>query len=150
MSSNQVFDENYNALTVVRGGKNIDTATPDDFVFHSGFAYHGVPIGLEGYIEYTSPSVFHTGETIVKEINHNLGYVPDYHVFIEELEDSGAFAHLPYGYIATGVSFTAKADTEKLYIIFENTGDDIVGLWTDRDYGFRYQIFNTGIIPRSS
>lgn len=148
MSSTKVFDDNYDVLKIVKSGYNINTATADDYVFHSGFAYHGVPNDLEGYTTYTTPSSIVPGVTVAKEITHNLGYIPDYHVFVEELDGAGNFNHLPQSYVSTSFSIGAKVSTTKLYIYIKNSGDsNITEGFTDRDYGFRYQIFNTGIIP---
>lgn len=138
-------------------GSAVEETAPEDFSLHSGFIYHGVPFGvgetdsLEGYIDYTTPSIISADTTYtVATITHGLGYAPDFQVFIEEkYVSSDTFAHLSYGYISTSISFTARVNTTTLQILMINSGGEWTDGFTSRDYGFKYQIFNTPIMGHS-
>lgn len=143
-----VFDASHKVFLVTKGGYDVESATPEDFNLHSGFQYHGVPDSLEGYESYTTPSTISSGETVAKEITHSLGYLPDFQVFVEDIDGGpDTFAHIPFRYTSTSFSIIAKVSTTKLYILLKNIGGDITDTFVNRDYGFRYQIFNTGVIP---
>lgn len=149
----KIFDQTYNLVRVGDGTKDIEDLNPEEFKLHSGFLYHGVPINvgktddLEGYLTYTSPSNIAANTTyVVGTITHNLGYEPDFQVFIEERDVSAdTFSHLPYGYISTGIYYKARVNSTTLQIILVNGGASWSSGFTDRDYGFKYQIFNTPI-----
>ena len=149
----KIFDETYNLVRVGNGLADLDDLDPEDFKLHSGFIYHGVPsdVGetdpLEGYFSYTSPSSIAANTTYtVKTITHNLGYAPDFQVFIGETSvSSDTFSHLPYGYVSTGLYYKARVDSTKLQILLVNGVNAWSSGFTSLGYTFRYQIFNTPI-----
>jgi hypothetical protein len=149
----KIFDENYNLVRVGEGTEDVDNLDPEDFKLHSGFIYHGVPKGvgetddLEGYFTYTSPSNIAANTTYtIKTITHNLGYEPDFQVFIGEADvSSNTFSHLPYGYVSTGLYYKARINTTVLQIYIDNGPNAWSSGFTDKDYTFKYQIFNTPI-----
>lgn len=149
----KIFDETYDLVLVAPEGQSVEETEPEDFSLHSGFIYHGVPLNigetdeLEGYDTYTTPSTIAAETTYtVATITHGLGYAPDFQVFIEEVDVStDTFAHLPYGYISTGLYFTARVNSSVLQILLVNGPSSWSSGFTNRDYGFKYQIFNTPI-----
>lgn len=149
----KIFDDTYNLVRVGAGTEDVDNLDPEDFKLHSGFIYHGVPAGvgetdsLEGYVTYTSPATIaaNTNYTVAT-ITHNLGYEPDFQVFIEEIDVStNTFSHLPYGYISTGLYYKARINSTVLQILLVNGTNSWSSGFTNRGYGFKYQIFNTPI-----
>lgn len=153
----KIFDSTYDLVMVAPEGSSVEETDPEDFSLHSGFIYHGVPFGvgetdgLEGYVDYTTPSTISADTTYtVTTITHGLGYAPDFQVFIEEKDvSSDTFAHLSYGYISTGLYFTARVNTTTLQILMVNGSTEWTEGFTGRDYGFKYQIFNTPITGHS-
>lgn len=153
----KIFDSTYNLVMVAPKDSSVEEIHPEDFSLHSGFIYHGVPFDvgetdvLEGYVDYTTPSTILADTTYtVATITHGLGYSPDFQVYIDEKYASAStFAPLPYQYISTGISFKARINTTTLQILFINGGAEWTDGFTNRDYGFKYQIFNTPIMGHS-
>ncbi len=134
-------------------GYDVDSATPEQCAYHSGFTYEFIKNGLEGYITYTSPNPIVANTTYtVATITHNLGYVPEFQVFMSEpfWGFANTFAELPYSYDAS-LGYVAKVSTTELKILLVYTGDINI---TDpavgpigKDYGFKYQIFVNQLNP---
>jgi len=122
-------------------GYDVATATSEQCAVHSGFTYEMVKEDLEGYVDYTSPSVLSANTSYtISTISHGLGYIPEFHVFAQNTGE-GYFAELPMGFLSTGVKYEVKIDDSNLIILLVNGNDsDWEDTFTDTPYRFRYQI----------
>lgn len=98
-----------NIFLVTLPGYDVNTATPEQCAFHSGFDYPKVEEALEGITTITTPSTVTAGETILTTIPHNLGYIPCVLVFTDTKYDTqGNYTMLPsifLGYSHLGLVF---------------------------------------------
>ncbi len=141
----KVSDDNDKVLVISLPGYDVNTVTPEQCIYHSGFTYEFVRDDLEGYLTYTTPSTFTADTTYtVASIAHNLGYVPEFQVFIEDpyYGFGDLFAELPYEYDGVAVRFRARINSSELQILLIHFGDsDYTGTFTNTDVSFKYQIF---------
>jgi len=140
-----------NIFKITLPGYDEGTATPEQCVYHSGFVYEFIKDGLEGYLTYTTPSTFTANTTYTAaEIEHGLGYVPEFQVFIEDpyYGFGDLFAELPYRYDGVAVRFKARINDTKLQILLVHFGDsDYTGTFTNTNISFKYQIFANQLNP---
>lgn len=139
----KVSDENDRIVVVSLPGFDASTADPENCAFHAGFPQMMVSEDLDGYVDYTSPSLIEPDTTYtVATINHNLGYVPEFHVFAEfQSSERDLFAELPLDYLGSSVTYKCGADDDNLKILLVNGPNEYTDTHTDQDFRFRYQIF---------
>lgn len=142
----KISNEQDKTFLITLPGVDTETATPEQSAYHCGFPYEFIKEGLEGYFSYTSPPVL-AAKTIypIKTINHNLGYVPEFQVFVEDAfyGFTDLFARLPYWYSPdAAVQLRARVNTQKLEIFLEYKGDiDDTQFFVNIKLNFKYNIF---------
>jgi len=125
-------------------GKDANTSDPEDMALRSGFDYPKIEENLVGVIDYTVPTGTSTNTYTVATITHNLGYIPCFQCFVQDLDGitPSQFATLPLSDGYTYNYFTAYTTTTTLviqYVVIE--GGWAPPTWPGYDFRFKYQIW---------
>lgn len=118
--------ENDKVFRISLPGKDVQSTSPEDFAVHSGFDYPKIEESLEGYIIVTAPATIPTGDTVLTTINHNLGYVPFFMVYLDDLDNNYTteFARLPFTEsVPVFWQYYVVPTTTQLKICIYNSGD---------------------------
>lgn len=120
--------ETDNIFRVSLPGYDVFTATPEQCSVHSGFDYPKIEETLEGYELVTAPNTIGTGTTVLKTITHNLGYIPFFQVFLDDVDDvyNTEFAKLP---------FTEGVPVYWVYYVIPSTTQLQIGIYNSGDGG---------------
>lgn len=148
----KISNEQDKTFIVSLPGFDVGIATPEQCAYHSGFTYEFIPEGLEGYFSYTTPSMLTAYTTYpIKTIEHNLGYVPEFQVFVEDsyYGFGDLFARLPYWYEQNAsVRLRARINEERLEIFLEHyRGMDDTSFFVNVELKFKYNIFTNQLNP---
>lgn len=117
-------------------GANIDTTDIGEILLHPDFPmfkYHG---------SVTTSGTISSGDTeLLIDVNHNLGYVPVFLVYVEFAWFSSLQFLVPFGIASNPVIVTAYATTTKIGL---SVNQIVQG--SDRDYTFRVIVFKDQLV----